>query len=580
MLAVCEERVPGAGKPPSLIDTATSPVYRAACPHPLFCFIMDSAMLRATLLTILCSCAATAQVTSGWKLVWSDEFNQAAGSPPDPANWNYDLGGGGWGNGEAEVYTNSRQNVFQDGNGNLVIRAIRDASGNFTSARLQTGTPGASTHTTDLSWQYGRIVARIKLPFGQGIWPAFWMLGENIGTAGWPTCGEVDIMENFGTFNNNAAVNNGTAHGPGYSGGGGITKSYTMPIGQKVADDYHVYAIEWSPDSIEWFVDGASFHKVTPASLPSGAKWVYNAPFFILLNLAIGGQTTFLGKPDPSTPFAPQDMLVDYVRVYQSVSIASTTPAITPGRVVNSASYLGTLAPGALATLYGANLADAEQSGSGVQRFPTSLARTSVSVGGVAAPLIYISPTQINFQIPWSTVPGPDVEIKVTRDAVGSNSEPVTIVPACPSMFLSEFTNGVAWVTGSACPTNECAVQPGGVYQLWANGFGPKNGPSQDGTPAVYNGALDPLEVPGSPESCQLTIDGHIANVQYCGAAPGEIIDQLNFIYPAGVDSTVGYVDASLTIAGVTGRFRMPAPSGAGVVTGSSHRWVRRNVDE
>src|SRR5579872_4233167 len=223
---------------------------------------------------------ALAQSTQGWKLVWSDEFNGPAGSPPDPKNWNYDLGGGGRRNGETETYTNSPQNDFQDGNGNLVIRAIRDSSGNYTSARLQTGSPQASTHTTDLSWKFGRIVARIKLPFGHGVWPAFWMLGENIATAGWPTCGEVDIMENFGTYNNvnNVSTNNGTAHGPGYSGGSGIGKSTVLPFGEKVADDYHIYAIEWSQDSIEWFVDGVSYHKITPASLPSGRQYVFNSP--------------------------------------------------------------------------------------------------------------------------------------------------------------------------------------------------------------------------------------------------------------------------------------------------------------
>src|SRR5438552_11928516 len=119
--------------------------------------------MRGLLLPLLISfgpLSVLAQTTSGWKLVWSDEFNGAAGSAPDPSKWNYDLGGGGWGNGEAETYTSSSQNVFQDGKGNLVIRAIRDSSGNYTSARLQTGSPGASTHTSDLSWQYGRIVAR------------------------------------------------------------------------------------------------------------------------------------------------------------------------------------------------------------------------------------------------------------------------------------------------------------------------------------------------------------------------------------------------------------------------------------
>jgi beta-glucanase (GH16 family) len=296
--------------------------------------------------------AQIAPAQTSWQLVWSDEFNGPAGSLPDPANWNYDLGGGGWGNHEAETYTNSPSNVYQDGQGHLVIQAIRDSSGNFTSARLQTGAPLASTQTTDLSWLYGRIEARIKLPFGLGVWPAFWMLGEDIGTVSWPQCGEVDIMENFGTFNNNANVNNGTIHGPtsssagagDYGGGDGIGASVTLPSGETVSDDYHVYAVEWSQNSIEFFVDGVSYETRTPASLPSGAPWVFNAPFFILLNLAIGGPGTFLGTPDPNAPFPNQDMLVDYVRVYQAANTAG--PVINSGGIVDAATGAPALTPG------------------------------------------------------------------------------------------------------------------------------------------------------------------------------------------------------------------------------------------
>ena len=526
---------------------------------------MSIAMRSVHLLLIpaLLACfTAHAQTTSGWQLVWSDEFNSPAGTPPDPKNWNYDLGGGGWGNGEAETYTNSPSNVFQDGNGHLVVRAIRDSSGNYTSARLQTGAPGASTQTADLSWKYGRIEARIQLPFGQGVWPAFWMLGENIGSAGWPACGEVDIMENFGAFNNNISTNNGTAHGPGYSGTNGISAAYMMPFGQKVADDFHVYAIEWSQNSIEWFVDGASYHKVTPASLPPGTKWVFNNPFFILLNLAIGGPATFLGTPDSNAPFPEQDMLVDYVRVYQAATISATTPVITPGQIVNAASFLGTLAPGSLAVIYGNNLADGTHLPAGSGNFPTTVSGTTVNVGGVDAALTYVSATQIYFQIPWETAPSPSVNIKVTRNAVDSNVEPVTIAAAtAPALFRSEFSNGIAWLTGPGCETAECAVQPGVEYQLWGTGFGPKNSPQLDGVPAVYSGSLTPLAVPGSPAACKLTIGGHPATVAYCGAAPGEIIDQLKFTYPLGVSTTSPYVDATLTINGVTGRFRVPAPN-------------------
>lgn len=518
--------------------------------------------IKAIFISIVLIGAASAQSTAGWQLAWSDEFNGAAGSPPDSTKWNYDLGGGGWGNGEAETYTNSRDNSFQDGNGNLVIRAIRSSTGAYTSARLQTGSPGASTHTTDLSWQYGMVMVRAKLPFGKGVWPAFWMLGEDINTVPWPGCGEVDIMENFGTFNNNININNGTTHGPGYSGGNGISKAYKMLFGEQVNTDYHVYAIQWSQDSVQFYVDGLLYHTVTPASLPSGTQWVFNNNFFILLNLAIGGNSTFLGTPDPNQPFPNQDMLVDYVRVYQPTTVTGVTPVITPGQIVNAASFLGTMAPGGLATVFGSNLADGTPAIDATNGFPKLAGGVTVAVDGVNAPLIYVSPIQINFQIPWETAAGPSVLITVTRGGVTSAPEVVTITPAAPAMFLSETVNGLAWVNGTGCALTECAVQASGNYQLWANGLGPKAAPLQDGMGAVYSGSLPPLEVPGGPDSCQLTIGGQTASVQYCGAAPGEVIDQINFIYPSGVSSTTPYVEATLTVNGVTGNFRVPAPAG------------------
>jgi uncharacterized protein (TIGR03437 family) len=481
-----------------------------------------------------------AQTSVGWQLVWSDEFNGKAGSPPDPAKWNFDIGRGnppGWGNNELETYTNLPQNAFQDGNGNLIIRAIRESNGSYTSARLQTGAPGASTQTTDGHWQYGRILARIKLPYLKGTWPAFWTLGENIGTAGWPACGEIDIMENFGGNKNNAGLNTGTAHGPGYSGGQGISKPYTLPYGEKVADDFHVYAIEWSQDSIQWSVDGIVYHKATPASLPAGARWVFNAPFFILLNVAVGGNAA--GSPDANASFPPQDMLVDYVRVYQPVPVAAASPVILPGAVFNAASSLSALAPGSLATLYGSNLADAEHLVNANPDFPSSVAGVSVSVNGSPAPLTYVSPDQINFQLPWDIPVGP-ADIQATRDGAAGNAENVTVTAAAPSAFLNDPASGLVWVNGAGCEARECAVQAGSVYWLWGNGFG--------------------TSAPLDPSGCSLTIGGQPAVVQYCGGAPGEIINQLNFVYPAVVNGTAPYADATLTIAGVTGRFRVPAP--------------------
>jgi uncharacterized protein (TIGR03437 family) len=501
---------------------------------------------------------------TGWQLVWSDEFNEPAGTLPSPQNWNYDLGGGGWDNGELETYTNSTNNVFQDGNGNLVIQAIRDSSGNFTSARLQTGNPKASTRTTDLYWQYGLIEARIKIPFGLGVWPAFWMEGENLVFSGWPGSGELDIMENYGTFNSNASINNGEAQGPGYSGVSGIAATHTLPFGETVYDDYHLYSLQWSENSLQWFVDGVPYQQVTPSNLPANDQWVFNNPFFILLSLAIGGPTTFLGTPDSDQPFPNQDMLVDYVRVYQSIATTGANPVITPGSVVNAASYLGGLAPGALATLYGTNLADTTYTDviDSNGNFVRTIGNVTVTVGGTSAALVYVSPTQINFQVPWEVPPGPAVNVHVTRAGVPSQVETVTIAAnAAPSMFLEDFTNGVAWMTGASCEASECNAQAGGVYQLWANALGPKGAAAQDGTPLQYTGSLTPLEVAAGNASCQLTIGGQAAMVDYCGAAPGLIIDQVNFTYPNGVTSSAPYVDGTLTINGVSGHFRVPAPT-------------------
>jgi beta-glucanase (GH16 family) len=250
--------------------------------------------------------AQDAAVRRPLRLVWHDEFDMAAGTPPDRAKWTYDLGQSGWGNGELEDYTASAANAFHDGEGHLIIQAIALPGGKYTSARLKT--QGLA------SFRYGRVEARIRTPFGQGMWPAFWMLGNNISTVGWPSCGEIDIMENIGK---EPATVHGTVHGPGYSGAGGISAQYTLHEG-RFADDFHVFALEWRPESIEISVDHVVYQRVRPADLPKGAAWVYDRPFFLLLNLAVGGY--WPGYPDATTQF-PQRMTVDYVRVY------SATPA-------------------------------------------------------------------------------------------------------------------------------------------------------------------------------------------------------------------------------------------------------------
>jgi beta-glucanase (GH16 family) len=213
------------------------------------------------------------------------------------------VGATGWGNQELEDYRDSRDNVFLDGRGHLVIRALCPAAGKYTSGRIKT--QGL------FEVQYGKIEARIKIPRGQGLWPAFWMMGADVSTVGWPEAGEIDVMENIGK---EPSTVHGTVHGPGYSGAQGITAARALPGGERFADSFHIYGMEWSPDSIIFQVDGKAYTKVTRASLPSGATWAFNKPFFLLLDVAVGGD--WPGNPDSSTHF-PQSMLVDWVRVWK-----------------------------------------------------------------------------------------------------------------------------------------------------------------------------------------------------------------------------------------------------------------------
>jgi len=240
---------------------------------------------------------------AGWKLTWSDEFDDAANASPDATKWTYDTGGGGWGNNELEYYTNRPTNVATDGQGHLVItlRAESYMGSAYTSARIKT--QGKFTQAQ------GRFEALIKIPGTQGVWPAFWMLGANITTNPWPACGEIDIMENIGK---EPAINHGSLHGPGYSGGNPLTGKYTLSSG-KLSDDFHLYAIEWETNVIRFYVDDTLYETRTNADVPTGSIWVYDHAFFMILNVAIGG--AFPGSPDATTVL-PQTMTVDYVRVY------------------------------------------------------------------------------------------------------------------------------------------------------------------------------------------------------------------------------------------------------------------------
>jgi beta-glucanase (GH16 family) len=242
-----------------------------------------------------------------WVLTWNDEFTGPNGSPPDSTKWVVESGGNGWGNEELESYTPRAENVRLE-NGNLVIEALKEeftgsdgVKRRYTSARLKT--QGRFSQT------YGRFESRIQIPSGQGVWPAFWLLGDDFPTDGWPACGEIDVMENADI---ETSTIYGSIHGPGYSASNAVTSGFTLPQG-RFSDGFHVFAVEWGPGAIRFYVDDSLYATRTPADLPKGARWVYDHPFFLILNLAVGGK--WPRSPDRSQDF-PQRMLVDYVRVY------------------------------------------------------------------------------------------------------------------------------------------------------------------------------------------------------------------------------------------------------------------------
>lgn len=248
-------------------------------------------------------------IDRNYQLVWEDDFSGPAGQSPDAAKWTYDIGIGpgndGWGNQELQYYTDRPENVALDGAGNLAITARSEsyAGRAFTSARLNT--KGLFNQA------YGRFEARIRMPWGPGIWPAFWLLGANIDEVSWPQCGEIDIMEYRGQEPN---LIHGSLHGPGYSGGAAITKSYGF-TNNRFDVDFHVFAVEWGEDYIDYYVDDTLYQRIKPEDV--SGKWVFDQPFFIILNVAVGGN--YVGFPTTQTPF-PQTMVVDYVRVYKEVN--------------------------------------------------------------------------------------------------------------------------------------------------------------------------------------------------------------------------------------------------------------------
>ncbi len=276
----------------------------------------NHSILINTFLVVVFSCAwwscqddDNALPDRNYQLVWEDDFTGQAGKEPDAAKWAYDIGIGpgndGWGNNELQNYTNRPENVALDGTGNLAITSRRESFGgrSFTSARLKT--------KGIFSQKYGRFEARMKMPWGPGIWPAFWMLGDNIDQVNWPQCGEIDIMEYRGQEPN---LIYGTLHGPGYSGGASITKSFGF-TNDRFDVDFHVFAVEWGEDYIDFYVDDNLYQRLKPENLPG--EWVYDQPFFMILNIAVGGN--YVGFPTLQTPF-PQTMLVDYVKVYKEAN--------------------------------------------------------------------------------------------------------------------------------------------------------------------------------------------------------------------------------------------------------------------
>ena len=254
------------------------------------------------LLAVACAPSpADTPAPRAWREVWADRFDGAAGDAP-AAHWIPDLGAGGWGNEELQAYTTD--NAALDGDGHLVItarEASRDGAAS-TSARLTTRGTFAFTH--------GRAEARIKVPEGQGLWPAFWRLGAGFPEVGWPVCGEIDVMEHRG---GDPDTVQGSVHGAGYSGGATIYGTDALTEGS-LADDFHTYAVQRDEGRITWWRDDVRYHEVTRADLPAGAPWPFEQDFFLIVNLAVGG--LFGGDPDATTLF-PAELVVDEIRVLE-----------------------------------------------------------------------------------------------------------------------------------------------------------------------------------------------------------------------------------------------------------------------
>lgn len=243
------------------------------------------------------------------KLIWDDEFKGPTGASPDTSKWNFDSGGSGWGNDELESYTDRPANASLNGEGQLAVTARAERftgedgiSRDYTSARLQT--------LGKFEFEYGLMEARIKVPSGQGLVGQFWSLGNDAyKDEGWPDCGEIDAMEILGS---ETSVLNGTIHGPWSEDPNGV--GGTSQSSSTLSASYHTYGVEWGPEQINFLLDGHVYKTITPADVAPGLAWPFRHPYFLLLDLAVGGE--WPGSPNSSTHF-PAQMLVDWVRVWQ-----------------------------------------------------------------------------------------------------------------------------------------------------------------------------------------------------------------------------------------------------------------------
>ena len=272
--------------------------------------------------------AASTSADQADAVTFSDTFDGAAGSAVNSSKWTQETGDN-VNNHEREYYTSGTNNASLDGQGHLVITAKKENPANYqcwygtcqyTSARMNT--------SGKFSAQYGHVEARMKIPRGQGMWPAFWMLGTDIGSVGWPNSGEIDVMENVGF---EPSTIHGTIHGPGYSGANGIGAAYTLANGAAFADAYHTFAVDWAPNSIKWSVDGVVYETRTPADV-GGNTWAFNKPFFLILNLAVGGD--WPGDPNSATAF-PAQLVVDSVSVTTSDTAAGVAIKGLAGKCVD-----------------------------------------------------------------------------------------------------------------------------------------------------------------------------------------------------------------------------------------------------